>query len=181
MDNFCPQNLCPVLWIQIRMDPHHFENLDPDPDLHLHQGDRPNLDPHSDPHQIKIRIRIRTKVISRIWICIRIRIKVMGIRYTLSQYINFSQKFIAKSIKLLLEPVTDLHKEAGSRSGSASSEKTDPHPHQIKIPIRNHIRIRITVTSQIQIRINGMLIHNTACATTVALVLYCTALLAIPD
>ncbi len=41
-----------VLWIRIRMDPHHFGNLDPHPD--------------SDPHKIKFRIRIRIKVIS--WI-----------------------------------------------------------------------------------------------------------------
>jgi hypothetical protein len=39
--------LMAVLWIRIRMDPHHFGNLDPHPD--------PN------PHQIKIRIRIRTQ------------------------------------------------------------------------------------------------------------------------
>ena len=44
-----------VLWIQIRMDPHHFGNPDP----------------HS--HQIKIRIRIHIKVIS--WIRIRNRIR----------------------------------------------------------------------------------------------------------
>jgi hypothetical protein len=36
------------LWIQIRMDPHHFGNMDP------HQ------DPH--PHQINIRIRIRIRI-----------------------------------------------------------------------------------------------------------------------
>jgi hypothetical protein len=36
----------PMLWI--RMDPHHFGNLDP------------HLDPH--PHQIKIRIRIRIRI-----------------------------------------------------------------------------------------------------------------------
>jgi hypothetical protein len=43
----------PVLWIRIRMDPHHFGNLDRD--LDPHQGSKP------DPHQIKIRIRIRIK------------------------------------------------------------------------------------------------------------------------
>ncbi len=49
-------------------DPHHGENLDPDP----HQIKKP------EPHQIKIRIRIRIRVICRI----RIRIKVMWIHNT---------------------------------------------------------------------------------------------------
>jgi hypothetical protein len=42
-------------WIRIRMDPHHFGNLDPHPDRH--------------PHKIKIWIRIRIKVMSWILIC----------------------------------------------------------------------------------------------------------------
>jgi hypothetical protein len=49
-----------VLWIRIRMDPHHFGNLDP------------YSDPH--PHQLKIRKRFRIKVIS--WIRNRIRIRI---------------------------------------------------------------------------------------------------------
>ncbi len=36
---------CPVLWIWICKDPHHFGKLDPQPD--------------PDPHQIKIRVRIK--------------------------------------------------------------------------------------------------------------------------
>jgi hypothetical protein len=46
------------------MDPHHFGNLDPDPNPH--QGDKPDPDPHPDPHQIKIWIRIYIGVIKRI-------------------------------------------------------------------------------------------------------------------
>jgi hypothetical protein len=51
--------------IRIRMDPHHFGNLDPHPDPH--QGEKSYPDPHQgkksdpDPHQIKIRIRSRIK------------------------------------------------------------------------------------------------------------------------
>ncbi len=55
-----------VLWIRFRhMDPHHFGNLDPNPE---------NKNPVPDPHQIEIRIRIRSKVIS--WIRNRIRIRI---------------------------------------------------------------------------------------------------------
>ncbi len=50
-------------------DPHHFGNLDLDPDLHPHQGDK------LDPHQLKIMIRVRVKVVGRI-----------RIRNTISQY-----------------------------------------------------------------------------------------------
>jgi hypothetical protein len=42
-----------VLWIRIRNNQHHFDNLDPHPDLHNFG----NLDPHL--YQIKIRIRIK--------------------------------------------------------------------------------------------------------------------------
>ncbi len=33
-------------------DPHHFGSLEPDPNLHPHQGDKP------DPQQLKIMIRV---------------------------------------------------------------------------------------------------------------------------
>ncbi len=36
-----------VLWIRIRIDPHHFSYLDP----HTHQKKNPDLDPHPVPHQ----------------------------------------------------------------------------------------------------------------------------------
>jgi hypothetical protein len=37
----------PVFRIRIRMDPHHFRKLDPDPDLHQNG----KLEPDPDPHQ----------------------------------------------------------------------------------------------------------------------------------
>jgi hypothetical protein len=51
------QNLKAMLWIRIRIDLHHFGNLD------LH------------PHQIKIRIRIRIRIHIKVISWIRIRIK----------------------------------------------------------------------------------------------------------
>ncbi len=46
-----------VLCIRIRMDPHHFGNLESHPDPHqiknpdLHQSDKLDLEPDPDPHQ----------------------------------------------------------------------------------------------------------------------------------
>jgi hypothetical protein len=90
-----------VLWIRIRVriNPHHFGNLDPHPDPHPHQSDK--LDAEPDPHQfanykpkclvmslfeppfkrlrlylearIWIQIHIGIRVKSRIWIRIRIK------------------------------------------------------------------------------------------------------------
>jgi hypothetical protein len=46
-----------VLWIRIRIDPHHFGKLDPDPNPHQSGKLNPDPDPHQsekqdpDPHQ----------------------------------------------------------------------------------------------------------------------------------
>jgi hypothetical protein len=62
----------PVFWIliRIRMDPHHFGNLNPHPDPHqIKSGSasRSASDKNPDPHLIKIRIWIRIRITVISW------------------------------------------------------------------------------------------------------------------
>jgi hypothetical protein len=99
----------------VEPDPHHFGNLDLDPDPHV--GKKPDPDPHQtkitaskgnadpDPHKP---FRVKKLILYKL--------------------------FIEKSIKLPLWPDPNPHKKQDLHPDPHQSEKLDPdsHPHQIK-------------------------------------------------